>query len=302
MVSNQSGSSKGIKTLAAYNKEEVIFNGNSYLNASYWNLNGLSFTGSSSVGMRVYGSFNTIEFCHFYENQDTGLHIGAGSDTDPLTWPENNLVRYCTSYLNIDKSAINADGFAAKLGVGVGNVFDSCISHDNADDGWDLFNKIGDAPNEPVTIQNCVAYRNGNNGFKLGGEGYAVNHVVTDSLAFANNLDGFTCNFNTGVLTVTNCTAVDNDRYNYIFRYNPYKTAKQQGTFTNNISYRTTYDSNSYPDYVSGNIVNSYFFERGKNTVTSSDFVSTIAPLEYEQNPDGTIHFGDFMRPVSVNK
>ncbi len=32
----------------------------------------------------------------------------------------------------------DADGFAAKLTVGDGNVFDGCISYNNADDGWDL--------------------------------------------------------------------------------------------------------------------------------------------------------------------
>jgi uncharacterized repeat protein (TIGR02543 family) len=222
-----------------------------------------------------------------------------GSDSDPLTWPEDNLIKYCTSFNNVDASAINADGFAAKLGVGKGNVFDSCISYNNADDGWDLFNKLGDAKNEPVTIQNCVAYGNGNNGFKLGGEGYAVDHVVTSCLAFANELDGFTCNFNTGVLTITNCTSVDNARYNYIFRLNPYKTAEEQGVFTNNISFRSSYDSSTKADYVSGNLVNSYFFNGENNTVTTNDFVSVTAPSSYERNADGTINYGDYMRPTS---
>ena len=35
----------------------------------------------------------------------------------------------------------DADGFAAKLTVGDGNVFDGCISYNNADDGWDFFAK-----------------------------------------------------------------------------------------------------------------------------------------------------------------
>jgi len=264
IASTQSGSSKGRKTLAAYHGETVIFRGNSYLHASYWNIIGISITGSNSAGMRVFGNSNRIESCLFYGNEDTGLYLGAGSDTDPLTWPEQNLVQYCTSYNNIDASNINADGFAAKLGVGKGNVFDSCVAYHNADDGWDLFNKLGDAKNEPVIIKNCVAYENGNNGFKLGGEGYAVDHVISDSLAFKNGLDGFTCNFNTGVLTVTNCTSADNDRYNYIFRYNPYKSIENQSIFKNNVSYKNPYSGNSYLDYVSGNIIDSFFIENQK--------------------------------------
>jgi uncharacterized repeat protein (TIGR02543 family) len=297
LASTQSGSSKGAKTLAAYNGEAVIFSRNSYVKASYWNIKGISVTGSNSAGLRASGNSNTFESCTFYANEDTGFQLGMGSDTDPLTWPEDNTIKNCTSYNNVDVSGINADGFAAKLGVGKGNVFDSCISFQNADDGWDLFNKLGDAKNEPVTIQNCIAYGNGNNGFKLGGEGYAVDHVVTGSLAFTNGLDGFTDNFNTGVLTITNCTSVDNTRYNYIFRLNPYKTVEEQGVFSNNISFRSSYDTSTKADYISGNIVNSYFFDGENNTITSNDFVNTTAPAGFERNADGSINYGDYMKP-----
>lgn len=301
ILSTMSGSSKGRKTLAAYNNETVVFSGNSYVKASYWTIHGISITGSNSAGLRATGNDNIFEYCKFYENLDTGFQLGMGSDSDPLTWPENNTIRYCTSYNNVDPSSINADGFAAKLGVGKGNLFDSCISYNNADDGWDLFNKLGDAKNEPVTIQNCVAYGNGNNGFKLGGEGYAVNHIITDSLAFHNNLDGFTDNFNTGILTVRNCTSVDNSRYNYIFRFNPYANANEQSVFTNNISFRSNYDSDSVADYISGKIENSYFFTSENDTITANDFKSVTAPTSYERNTDGTIHFGDFMRPTKTS-
>lgn len=297
ILSTMSGSSNGRKTLAAYNNENVVFSGNSYVKASYWTVRGISITGSNSAGLRATGSNNIFEYCKFYENQDTGFQLGMGSDTDPLTWPENNTIRFCNSYKNVDASGINADGFAAKLGVGKGNLFDSCISYDNADDGWDLFNKLGDAKNEPVTIQNCIAYGNGNNGFKLGGEGYAVNHIITDSLAFHNKLDGFTDNFNTGLLTVTNCTSVDNVRYNYIFRLNPYATGTQESVFTNNISFRSTYDADSVADYISGSINNSYFFDGGNNTITANDFIDVTAPASYQRNTDGTINYGDYMRP-----
>jgi pectate disaccharide-lyase len=301
LASTVSGSSKGLKNLSAYNGENVIFSGNSYVKASYWNIKGISITGSNSAGLRASGNNNSFEFCTFYGNEDTGFQLGMGSDTDPLTWPENNVIRYCTSFNNVDASGINADGFAAKLGVGKGNLFDSCISFDNADDGWDLFNKLGDAKNEPVTIQNCIAYGNGNNGFKLGGEGYAVNHIISDSLAFKNNLDGFTDNFNTGVLTVTNCTSVDNNRYNYIFRLNPYTTGNEQSIFTNNISFRSNYDADTVADYISGNIVNSYFFGSENDTVTANDFISVTAPASYERNADGTINYGDYLRPTTTS-
>jgi len=117
-------------------------------------------------------------------------------------------------------------------------------------------------------------------------------------LAFHNNLDGFTDNFNTGILTVTNCTSVDNARYNYIFRLNPYASGSEQSVFTNNISFRSTYDSDSVADYISGSIQNSYFFGSENDTVTANDFISVTTPASYERNTDGTISYGDYMHPT----
>lgn len=65
----------------------------------------------------------------------------------------------CSSYLNADKGYEDADGFAAKLTVGQGNVFDGCIAAYNADDGWDLFAKVQSGSIGVVTIQNCVAFK-----------------------------------------------------------------------------------------------------------------------------------------------
>ena len=91
--------------------------------------------------------------------------------------PRNNLVLNCDSYENLDQptNGENADGFAAKLRIGPGNVFRGCRAWNNADDGWDFF-----ASDDVVAIDNCWAFLNGKvvsgsntagdgNGFKLGG-------------------------------------------------------------------------------------------------------------------------------------
>ena len=180
--------------------------------------------------LRIAGSYNIIEHVIARNNDDTGISISA-KDKTVFFWPAHNLVLNSDSYNNLDLSGINADGFAAKLGVGPGNIFRGCIAHNNADDGWDLFNKIEDGPNASVTIENSVAYENGlpynkadilkgsiGNGFKLGGEGQPVNHKVINSIAINNNMDGFTDNFNTGSLIIRNNIAMNNARYNYIFK------------------------------------------------------------------------------------
>ncbi|MGN1224849.1 MAG: dockerin type I domain-containing protein, partial [Ruminococcus sp.] len=159
------------------------------------------------------------------DNQDTGLQISRynTSDATIADWPSYNLILNCTAKNNCDDATMeNADGFAAKLTCGEGNVFDGCMSYNNSDDGWDLFAKSETGPIGIVTIQNCIAFRNGftefgegygdcdGNGFKLGGSGIGSPHVVKNSLAFENLNCGFTDNNNPKLGTIIDCTAMNN--------------------------------------------------------------------------------------------
>lgn len=258
LAPSQSGLPQAPKRLQAIHRHKAVFTRNtSVLNASYWILDGLVFDGNPEGSLksnhpaflRVAGSHNRLEHLIARNNADTGVWISAnGVYADPSLWPAHNLVLNSDSYNNRDNSGINADGFAAKLGVGPGNVFEGCLSYNNADDGWDLFNKIEDGPNQPVTIINSVAYRNGlpfghqaragtiGNGFKLGGEGQPAAHLIKHSLAIANNMDGFTDNFNTGALQLIDNVAFDNARYNFILRNNPYPDSNVNMQFVNNHS------------------------------------------------------------------
>ena len=135
----------------------------------------------------------------------------------------NNLVLNCDSYENLDQATNgeNADGFAAKLRIGPGNVFRGCRAWNNADDGWDFF-----ASDDVVVVDGCWAFLNGKvvsgsntagdgNGFKLGGapsgpgEGGAV-HLVMNSYAFDNRACGFVRNNNPDVPKLTSCGARGN--------------------------------------------------------------------------------------------
>lgn len=274
LTAAQSGLPAEPKRLQAVNRHKAVFTKTtSVLNASYWTLDGLVFDGNpdgslksnNPAFLRVAGSHNRLERLVARNNADTGIWITAnGVYTSPSLWPSHNLVLNSDSYNNRDDSGINADGFAAKLGVGAGNLFDGCLAYNNADDGWDLFNKIEDGPNQPVTIVNSVAYRNGlpfghkapagtiGNGFKLGGEGQPVAHVVKNSQAIANNMDGFTDNFNTGALDLQGNVAVDNARYNYIVRSNPYPKSKVSVHFDSNHSLRS--DAHKLADYLGNQV------------------------------------------------
>ena len=262
--SANSGTANAMKTIKPYNGADVVFDfsGQGEANASkrgivldgdYWHFYGFEITKAADNGMLLSGNNNTIERMVFNDNQDTGLQLSR-YNTSAATiadWPSNNLILNCTSKNNCDdKTMENADGFAAKLTCGEGNVFDGCMSYNNSDDGWDLYAKTETGPTGVVTIQNCVAFRNGytefgegygdcdGNGFKLGGGGVGTAHVVKNCLAFENLNCGFTDNNNPKLGSLTNCTAYNNNlggnkKYNIAC----YRCDDPGADFSNVISY-----------------------------------------------------------------
>ena len=256
-----SGSRDKLKTLQAEGK--VVIRG-LLLDASYWHIQGIDVTEKS---LRIQGSHNLIERVTAYRNDDTGIQISSPEKIGRPLWASYNRVVDSESWANEDPGKINADGFAVKMRVGDGNRLEKCYAHDNIDDGFDLFNKIEDGANGVVVIDNSVASNNTSNGFKLGGEGQPVAHQIRNSKATGNHLDGFTDNFNPGKLVVENNLAVDNQRFNYIFRPSPYGDVTTQGTFTGNLSIRN--QPGEYDDAVVGTIDNTnYFIVKGKSVNT----------------------------------
>lgn len=134
------------------------------VDGDYWYFEGINFYGAGDNGVLLAGNNNIFEKCVFEANRDSGLQISR-YDTTAATkdlWPSNNLIINCTAFDNCDYpdqggTGENADGFAAKLTCGEGNVFDGCISYCNSDDGWDLFAKSATGPIGVITIRNCVS-------------------------------------------------------------------------------------------------------------------------------------------------
>lgn len=129
----------------------------------YWHFKRINLcnTADGAKGCQVAGDYNIIEQMNFYNNGNTGLQISSLSTEEASDWPAYNTIKNCTSMNNADGAMEDADGFAAKLTTGEGNVFDGCIAAYNADDGWDLFAKTATGSIGAVTIKNSVAYRNG---------------------------------------------------------------------------------------------------------------------------------------------
>lgn len=233
---SNSGSEGKYKTISAYPGAKVVwdFSGQGdadsakrgvALRGNYWHFYGFEITKAADNGMILCGNNNRIEMMVFNDNQDTGLQISRfdSSQPDLASWPSYNLILNCTAKNNCDNATMeNADGFAAKLTCGEGNVFDGCMAYNNSDDGWDLFAKEATGPIGVVTLRNCIAFRNGftefgegygdcdGNGFKLGGSGVGSAHVVENCLAFENLNCGFTDNNNPKLGSLTNCTSYNN--------------------------------------------------------------------------------------------
>ncbi len=261
-----SGALEAVKTVRPVDGEKAVFRDACLTSsANFWHIYGLEFTGKRSD---LTGSFNVVEKCSFHHCDETGLVVGNGMPEGfQFAWPCYNLIKDCQAYGNRDKRNMNADGFAPKLGVGPGNVFEGCLSYGNVDDGFDLYNKVEKGPNAPVTLRNCVAYGNGiwtdpedsehvilggggGNGFKLGGEGMPVGHIVENCVAFKNLMAGFSDNFNPGGLRVTGCVSVDNEQQNFIFRDNP--ISRPRGVYRGNKSIRTA--KSEWKDAITGDV------------------------------------------------
>ena len=206
------------------------------LAGNYWYFQGFDVTRSADAqkGIQVSGNHNTLDRIKAYKNGNTGIQISRYLGTDQFDqWPAHNTILNCSSYLNADKGYEDADGFAAKLTVGQGNVFDGCIAAYNADDGWDLFAKVQSGSIGVVTIQNCVAFKNGyildengreinagnGNGFKMGGDSMPGAHVLKNSVAFANKAKGIDSN-SCPDIKVYSSTTFDNESYNVAFYTN----------------------------------------------------------------------------------
>jgi hypothetical protein len=274
------------------------------LNGNFWHLRGLQIKNAGDNGLFIGGSNNTIELCTTDHNRDSGLQLGRhSSSAPPSEWPANNLILNCTSFDNFDPdNGEDADGFACKLTTGPGNVFRGCIAHHNIDDGWDLFTKTDTGPISPATIDRCVAYNNGRlsdgstttdsdgNGFKLGGDDIAVNHIVMRSVAFANKKHGFTFNSNPGSITVTNNTSWANGESNLKFDVGTH-------LFTNNLSFESgASDKRTGTDVSNTNCwwINDVSVNGKGLLVSAADFISLTPTIS--RNSDGSVNFGNFLK------
>lgn len=296
------------------------------LAGDYWYFQGFDVTRSADAqkGIQVSGNHNILDQIKAYKNGNTGIQISRYLGTDQFNqWPAHNTILNCSSYLNADKGYEDADGFAAKLTVGQGNVFDGCIAAYNADDGWDLFAKVQSGSIGVVTIQNCVAFKNGyildengreinagnGNGFKMGGDSMPGAHVLKNSVAFANKAKGIDSN-SCPDIKVYSSTTFDNESYNVAFYTNTaVNTAfAADGILSYKVSNKVAEQFKLLGTQNAADVkgVTNYYFD-GSKTVNNNgkeataswfkslDTASALKDGGITRNADGTINMNGFL-------
>ncbi|MFI1359997.1 right-handed parallel beta-helix repeat-containing protein [Streptomyces sp. NPDC020898] len=228
LKSTANGTSSARITLQAYGSEKVRIDGSklpagSWLAGIYgdhWTVQNLTFQNSPAQGFVVTSSVGGI-FRNLVtaSNGDSGFTLRGDGTSD-------NLVQNLDSHLNYDPAnhGQNADGLAIKFGSGTGNRITGARLYNNADDGLDLWQF-----SSPVTVERTWAFGNGKNrwndtafegngnGFKLGGGGASVAHLVNNNAAWGNTLHGFTENSNTGAILLNRNTAYANAQCGFYF-------------------------------------------------------------------------------------
>ena len=267
-----------------------------------------------SEGFRINsGSGNTFQHLKVHDCPAIGFYIQkTASDT---------LVENCDAYNLVGVSGVSAgniDGFGCHSS-GTGNIFRSCRSWHNSDDGYDCINAGG-----AVTFDHCWAYDNGlnggnGNGFKVGGwGGQAQNkipnplpvHIVKFCLSASNSSHGFYANHHPGqAATWTNNTAYDNGGpdFDMLERTSPDYSSTSPQTNANDIAgiKEVMHNNLAYLGTItndlneSGSIVSNNSWTKSV-TISSADFQSTDATqITNGRHSDGSLPTITFMHLVS---
>ena len=299
----------------------------------YWHLYGIEIynTPHDVKTVQVSGNHNTVEMVLIHDVGNSGLQISGSSKETIEHWPSYNTILNCEVYNCCDAKMNDADGFAAKLTSGVGNVFKGCISHHNIDDGWDLYAKSTTGIIGAVVIEDCVTYANGiltsyaedgytgeGNGFKLGGESMPVDHQLKNSITFENGAKGVTSNSNpNGIIDGVICynNAAISQAENFSLYTNSAKNTKY--TVNNLVSMSSHTSKQDKRSLVTNGTVTAKstdldsdinFFWTGKASTnksgakaTASWFkntdTTTIIPT---RNADGTINMHGLLEPTAA--
>ncbi|MEV5611352.1 pectate lyase [Streptomyces sp. NPDC052225] len=296
LQSTANGTSSSPVTLTAYGSETVKIDGSSLpsgdwilkLTADYWNVSNITFQNSPDSAVVCQSCTGT------YWNNIKTVNGGDSGFTLTGDGTVNNTVKNIDSYGNYDAAnhGENADGVAVKFGSGSGNLITGARLYNNSDDGIDLWSF-----SSPVTIEHTWSFGNGRNrwsdsafagdgnGYKLGGDGEVVAHVVNNSAAWDDAGNGFTENSNKGALVINRTTAYANGKYGYYFATSSAKLGKnlavRNGSAAVSKGSSVTSSGNNWdsgiatPAFISTDASSTYNARSSSGTLPATTFLTT---------------------------
>ncbi|KHD79309.1 hypothetical protein MB27_00765 [Actinoplanes utahensis] len=190
-------------TLSSYGSERAVIDASGIpadqwaitQRASWWTVRDLTVTGARNAAWTCLSCANNVfERLSVHDNAGVGLMLRNDGTA-------GNQV------LNSDFHANQGSGLSVQFGAGEGNLLRGNRAFGNRRDGIDL-----GSFRSRVTVQYNWAYRNGANGFALGGGSPAVRaaHAARHNAAWGNGGHGFVDEGNTGAIELGNNTAFRN--------------------------------------------------------------------------------------------
>jgi hypothetical protein len=296
LKSTANGTSSARITLQAHGSEKVRIDGSKLPDGSWlagiygdhWTVQNLTFQNSPAQGFVVTSSVGGV-FKNLVtaNNGDSGFTLRGDGTT-------NNLVQNLDSHGNYDPAGHgqNADGIAVKFGSGTGNKITGARLYNNSDDGLDLWQF-----SSPVTIEHSWAFGNGKNrwndaafegngnGYKLGGGGVTVAHVVNNNAAWDNTLHGFTENSNPGAIVLNRNTAYSNAEAGFYFATGKARLARNLAVGnkgglsklgSSTVSAANNWDSGvSTPSFRSTDATTAYGARKSDGSLPATTFLAT---------------------------
>ncbi|MEU4161409.1 sigma-70 family RNA polymerase sigma factor [Actinoplanes sp. NPDC026670] len=163
--------------------------------ASYWTVRGIEVTGARNATWTCLSCTNNVfQRLTVHDNAGVGLMLrDAGTSGNQV--------------LDSDFYANQGSGLSVQFGDGGGNLVRGNRAWDNRQDGIDL-----GSFRSRVAVEYNWSYRNGSNGFALGGGtgALAAAHSVRHNAAWGNQGHGFVDEGNTGAIELGNNTAFQN--------------------------------------------------------------------------------------------
>ncbi|WP_433794431.1 sigma-70 family RNA polymerase sigma factor [Actinoplanes sp. CA-252034] len=197
-----SGTAEKQITISGYGSERAIIDASAIpagqwaitQRASYWTVRDLEVTGARNATWTCLScTNNTFERLTVHDNAGVGLMLRDGGTA-------------ANRVLDSDFYANRGSGLSVQFGDGDGNVVRGNRAWANSLDGVDL-----GSFRSRVAVEYNWSFRNGTNGFALGGgEAVAAAHSVRHNAAWGNGGHGFVDEGNTAAIELGNNTAFEN--------------------------------------------------------------------------------------------